>query len=156
MLINEPCYVKDASVVDSTKIESNLEAAKERFLFNEALDIQGTSRIPGIKGEEKSTEGGVMLLLWSPRTGAEYKRFMPESSLRETLDERYGEKHEMLKIEDLERYANEMKNRKDPIAVTIVSNEIESEEYQKAVAASPTGEVKIKMIGQPKKKGKNK
>ena len=151
MLIDESCYVKEAKVVDSTKIESNEKVAKERFLLNVALDLEGKSHIPDIKGTEES-ESGVELLLYSIRTRQEYRRFMPESLLRETI----GPNSPPLSIENLQFFADSMKTRKEPIMVTVFSNEVEGGEYQNAVEASLTGEVKFKMIGKPKKKGNKK
>jgi len=150
MLINEPCDIKEAKVVDSTVIKENKSPFVERTLLNKILDLQGQSPIADIDLEEKSQERGIILLLHSPRTNQKYERFMPESLIQDML----GENAPILTDENLEFFAEKLRNRNMPINITVFNNEIESEEYQNAEAASPTGDVKFRSIGKSKKKGK--
>lgn len=116
MIKNEPCYVKDATVVNSIVKKDN----KEQELLNEIMILAGNKSVPVDK--EEYEEKGVLLKLYSQKNNKEYERFMPESLLREQVGQTNP-----LKDEDLEFYALQMRNRTIPIMVSFISEEDETD-----------------------------
>lgn len=112
MIKNEPCFVKDATVVTSIVKKDN----KEQELLNEIMTLTGNKNISVNK--EEFEEKGVLFILCSQNSNKEYKRFMPESILREQVGQT-----KPLKDEDLEFYALQMKNREIPLMVSFISEE---------------------------------
>jgi len=140
MLINKPYYIKEATVVESKVIPNE----KEKFLLNQILASNNIEKFD----IEEYNENGVLLSLWSKETGEEYQRFLPESFIKEMI----GDSNVNLKKEDLIFFSEQLKNRKEPILLTIVENEIESQEYQQAMQNSD-GNI-TKKLGKTKKERK--
>lgn len=152
MLINEACNIREIEIIDGTKIPSNETANIERNILNKTIG----ANLPNIDNSERSQEIGLILVLYSERTKKEYKRFMPESLLRDSVYNRDASNMPPLKKEDLVFFAEKLKNRKHPLFITIFDSDIENLEYQNVTKSSNDNKETIKIVGTPRKKGEKK
>lgn len=150
MPINESCLVKDAFVVDSKRIQSDKEFIKETKLFNNLLEYSGCEKIPTKPLIEDKQEYGILLLLYSLKNGKEYKRFLPESMIKEMI----GPTTSDITHENLIFFAEQWKKRTTPVVVTILQDDSEGHEYNSAIDAAKNGNIKVTTIGHSKIKKK--
>ena len=151
MLTNEPCYIKEAEVVEGTMDTTDAETIKEREELNVVLNMIGEPMLKTNTVFEQKQENGVMLLLFSPRTNQQYKRFMPESMIRDSL----GEIDRELTSEELSFFAEQLRNRKSTINITILENDEDGVTFVNQ-ENTPMKPKTFKRIGKSKKKGKKK
>jgi hypothetical protein len=142
MLIDEPCYVREAKYVESLVTNRDPEAdfkRKEMEAIIGFTELTGDPRVPlakrdqaAEKSEEVKTynEGGIYLLLWSPRMQKEYKRFLPASSVKEFLISNGLVNCPDLEEKDLRFFAEQWSNRKHPLNITIFDNDMDSVMYE--------------------------
>ena len=168
MLIDEPCYVREAKYVESLVTNRDPEAdfkRKEMEAIIGFTELTGDPRVPlakrdqaAEKSEEVKTynEGGIYLLLWSPRMQKEYKRFLPASSVKEFLISNGLENCPDLEEKDLRFFAEQWSNRKAPLNITIFDNDMDSVMYETHQNLQSIEEQKPqKLIGIKKGRKKN-
>lgn len=148
MLLNQPCQIQSVEVKDLEKIQDK-DLLTSRNLFNQALELQGVEKLPEINNVPIKNKG-LLFSLWSPATGKTYQRFMPREVVQELVDG--------LEINDndLEFFAEKMRNRKEPINITVLASEIEEQEYKQALENNSAQNIKLKMIGKPQRKERKK
>lgn len=117
MIKTEFYIIKDAKVV-----ESEFLSQENQDLYNQAVELSMDGGI-NFKNKEK----GILLCLESTKTKREYERFMTKTSIKELI----GNLDIDLEDEHLDFFAEELRNRKTPIKISIIENDEDEKTFMK-------------------------
>lgn len=144
------CFVVAAEYVESTVDSTVLPPTtpEERALaLITGEDAEERREVTEVGGH---TEPGLKVTLKFPRTQKSYERFLSETWIREHLEERFGQGFPTLTKQQIEKFGEALKKRRDPIHIGMFDANVELEQVKFDPTVAPPPKDPPTPTGRPK------